>query len=163
MLSQRVGSPPTLASLGATPKHVSAVYRRSYGQRPSDRPAAEVRIGPRDREAFRQEGRRLVEALLRALDASNDIERSNAESIAREIVEALAVRLSRRGTGLTESVALFVAARHPFLSALGSVVRRRGLPAAQVSAHFESASALLDRMLLAFVAAHRGGSRKGST
>lgn len=96
-----------------------------------------------------------MEALLRTLDAGGDADRASEESNARGIVEDLARRLAKGGTGLTESVALFIAARHPFMSALGSVVRRRRLPAGQVSAHFEAASGLLDRMLLAFIAAHR--------
>jgi hypothetical protein len=160
IVSQRPGSPPTLASLGATPQRVSAAYRRSYGRASAGAAGPQLRLAAREREAFRREGRRLVEALLRALDASDDADRASEESIARGIVEDLACRLAKGGTGLTESVVLFVAARHPFMSALGSVVRRRGLPAAQVSAHFEAASGLLDRMLLAFVAAHRGSTEK---
>ena len=154
LVSQRPGTAPTLASLGATPARVSAAYRRSYG-RGSGLAGARLKLGPRERDAFRSEGRRLVEALLRTLDASDDADRASEESNARGIVEDLARRLAKGGTGLTESVALFIAARHPFMSALGSVVRRRRPPAGQVSAHFEAASALLDRMLLAFIAAHR--------
>jgi hypothetical protein len=48
-----------------------------------------------------------------------------------------------------------VAARRPFLGELGAIARRRRLDSGHVSAMFEAASALLDRLLLRVVRVHQ--------
>ena len=80
-------------------------------------------------------------------------ERSEAEAIA--LVDDLARRLAASGTSLTESVALFVAARRPFLAELAGLGRRRALDAARLAALYEDASGLLDRLLLRLIATHQ--------
>jgi hypothetical protein len=60
--------------------------------------------------------------------------------------------------GLTDAVAQFVVARRPFLTELGAIGRRRTLDPAHLAALYEDASAVLDRLLLRFIAAHEAGA-----
>ena len=151
---RRTGSRP-LASLGASPERLARAYRRSYT---SDTPANRVAAGDAvERERYRVDGRRLVEALVAHLDADRDDAgaRAVSEAAATALVDDLARRLATSGTGLTEAVALFVAARRPFLDELTGLGRRRALDAARLAALYENASGLLDRLLLRLVATHQ--------
>jgi hypothetical protein len=117
-------------------------------------------VGEPDREAFRRDGRRLVEALLAHLDADGPEPRAAAEADAGRLTDDLAGRLSGSGASLTESVALFVAARRPFLAELGIIARRRKLEPTRLSSLYEDASGLLDRLLLRLIRsyqAHQSG------
>ena len=148
------GTAAPLASMGATPDRLSLAYRRSYA---SARPEDDVRsaVPAAHHDAFRADGRGLVASLVAYLDADDEAARIVAESRAAELTEDLGRRLAAGGLSLTESVGLFVAARRPFLSELGVIARRRALPADRLSAMFEDASALLDRLLIRLVAAHQ--------
>ena len=151
---RRTGSRP-LASLGASPERLARAYRRSYT---SDTPANRVAAGDAvERERYRVDGRRLVEALVAHLDAERDDAgaRAVSEAAATALVDDLARRLAMSGTSLTEAVALFVAARRPFLDELTGLGRRRALDAARLAALYESASGLLDRLLLRLVATYQ--------
>ena len=144
-----------LASLGATPERLSRAYRKSYGSRDS---AERLATGPAaDREAYRQDGRRLVEALVAHLDAnpSDARARTTSEAEAAALVDDLARRLAGGGVGLTEAVSQFVAARRPFLTELAAIGRRRTLDPAHLATLYEDASAVLDRLLLRFIATHQ--------
>jgi hypothetical protein len=112
-------------------------------------------VGEPDREAFRRDGRELVEALLAYLDADGHPARAAAEGDAGRLTDHLATRLAGGGTSLTESVALFVAARRPFLAELGAIARKRRLDSTRLSSLYDEASGLLDRLLLRFVRAHQ--------
>ena len=146
-----------LASLGATPERLSRAYRRSYGAQGGARPLAP---GAGDREAYRQDGRRLVEALVAHLDAdpANASARARAEADAAELVDDMARRLAGHGVGLTEAVGQFVVARRPFLTELAGIGRRRTLDPAHLASLYEDASAVLDRLLLRFITAHQAAS-----
>lgn len=152
--SRQPGSVRPLASLGATPDRLSRAYRRSYSAEPSSRGALSA-VPPGQHEAFRTDGRGLVASLVAYLDATESDDRAAAESAAAALTDDLARRLASGGLSLTESVGLFVAARRPFLSELGVIARRRSLDAERISALFEDASALLDRLLLRLIAAHQ--------
>ena len=143
-----------LASMGATTDSMSRAYRRSYD---SAAPDDDVRaaVPAAHREAFRADGRGLVSSLVAYLDAENDAARVAAEARAAALTEDLGRRLAAAGLSLTESVGLFVTARRPFLAELGAIARRRALPADRLSAMFEDASALLDRLLIRLIAAHQ--------
>ena len=143
----------SLAVLGATPDRLTRAYRRSYRAEATD-PGGIGTDSP-DRAAFRQEGRRLVETLLAHLDAVNQRTRERTEAEASEVVDEFASRLASSGRSLTESVELFVAARGPFLRELGAVGRRRALDTARLADTYETASALLDRLLLRLIATHQ--------
>lgn len=147
-------SRPALASMGATPDRLSRAYRRSYGPGAA---AADARaaVPAGDHEAFRTDGRGLVALLVTYLDAADDAARATAESGAERLADDLARRMAGAGLSLTEAVGLFVAARRPFLGELGAIARRRRLDSGHVSAMFEAASALLDRLLLRVVRVHQ--------
>ena len=147
-----------LASLGATPERLSRAYRRSYGSRAR---AERLATGPADdRDAYRQDGRRLVEVLVAHLDADPADTRARAltEAEAATLVDDLGRRLAEGGVGLTEAVGQFVAARRPFLTELASIGRRRTLDPARLATLYEDASAVLDRLLVRFIAAHQAAS-----
>lgn len=143
-----------LSSLGATPDRLSRAYRRSYLAELRDGGARSA-VPVAEREAFRSDGRALVASLVAYLDAAEPKDRATAESSAAALTDDLARRLAAGGLSLTESVGLFVAARRPFLSELGAIARRRALDAERISALFEEASALLDRLLVRLIAAHQ--------
>ena len=147
--SRRSGHRP-LASMGASPERLARAYRRTYT------PEAAAHQVPADdtaeRERYRRDGRRLVAALVAHLDAPSDADaRAKAEADANALVDDLARRLADAGTSLTEAVGLFVAARRPFLDELTGLGRRRALDAARLAALYESASGLLDRLLLRLI------------
>jgi excisionase family DNA binding protein len=154
---RRAGRPRPLASLGASPERLTRVYRRRYaGDAALDGPS----MSPRDdseRDAYRRDGRLLVAAMLAYLDVdvAEDEERTRIEADATALVDEMAARLAASGVGLTEAVAMFVAARQPFLAAIAGLGRRRSLDPAHLAVVVESASALLDRLLLRFIVAHQ--------
>ena len=93
-----IGRP--LASLGASPERLNRVYRRHYAADARRRPAAAC-VAPRDdveREAYRQDGRRLIGALIDFLDSDADDAptRDRLEDEARAIVDDQAARTGRR-------------------------------------------------------------------
>ena len=154
------GKPRPLASLGATTDRLSRAYRRSYSADGDDGSAgARDSVQAADREVFRTDGRGLVTSLLAYLDAVEPTDRAGAEATATSLVDDLARRLAGGGLSLTESVGLFVAARRPFLAELGVIARRRALGSDRVSALFEEASGLLDRLLIRLIATHQEASR----
>jgi hypothetical protein len=71
------------------------------------------------------------------------------------LVDDMARRLAEHGVGLTEAVGQFVLARRPFLTELAGIGRRRTLDPAHLASLYEDASAVLDRLLLRFIAAHQ--------
>jgi excisionase family DNA binding protein len=148
------GAGTPLASIGVTPDRLSRAYRRSYAAAgPDDDVRAAVPAA--HREAFRSDGRGLVASLVAYLDADDADARAVAEARAAGLTVDLARRLAAAGLSLTEAVGLFVTARRPFLSELGAIARRRALPADRLSAMFEDASALLDRLLIRLVSAYQ--------
>ena len=160
--TRRPGSRP-LASLGASPERLNRAYRRTYTPDAPARLVAADDVG--EREHYRRDGRLLVEALTSNLDADpNDAAgRARSEAEATALVDDLARRLAAAGTSLTEAVALFVAARKPFLDELTRLGRRRALDSVHLAALYDAASSLLDRLLLrlieTFQAAGQGATR----
>lgn len=155
---RRRPSGPLLATLGASPERVARAYRRHYaaGSVSTSRQSA---ASPDDatREAFRRDGRLLIATLIEYLDSDprDSDARDRLESTAQGIVDDQARRLAADGTSLTEAVVGFVAARQPFLDALGGLGRRRSLDPGRLAALYGDASAVLDRLLLRFVDAHQ--------
>ena len=158
-LSRRIAAPRRpLATLGATPDRLTRAYARSYAREADGRAAFGGRGSLPDREAFRADGRRLVEALVGYLDASGAVARATAEAEAGEVVRATAARLAGAGMALDEAAPAFVAARRPFLAELATLGRRRSLDVAALSTLYDDAVGLLDRLLLEFLAAFRSAS-----
>jgi excisionase family DNA binding protein len=142
----------SLAALGATPERIAKAYGREYRANLAPGVAASGEAGDGTREAFRAEGRRLVETLLAYLDADGAADKAQRESEANAIVDATAQRLAVAGMTAVDATASFVAARGPFLAALESLGRRRSLDAPAVMRLYAEATTLLDRLLLRFVA-----------
>jgi len=155
--TRRAGSRP-LATMGASPERLARAYRRSYT---ADTAASQVPLDDEDeRERYRRDGRRLVEALVAHLDAGvgDAAERDRSEADATALVDDLARRLATSGLSLTEAVGLFVAARRPFLDELTRLGRRRALDAARLAALYDNASGLLDRLLLRLISTFQQGT-----
>ena len=146
----------TLVGLGITPDRLAAVYRRRYVRHPAGAPDPRAFVRPEEREVFRVEGRQLVQALLVRLDAVDAPAGAAALDEAAGLASALGRRLAASATSLTDAVALFVAARQPFLAEVGALARRRALDPEQLARLYEEASMLLDRLLLDFIGGHRG-------
>lgn len=146
-----------LADLGASPARFARVYRQRYtGGLARDGLAAASRDDT-EREAYRQDGRRLITTLVAYLDADpTDLAaREQAEMEATAIVDGHGARSAAGGISLTQAVELFVHARQPFLAEIAGLGRRRSLDSARLAALYGDASALLDRLLLRFITAHQ--------
>jgi excisionase family DNA binding protein len=143
-----------LATLGATTDRLSRAYRRGYSNGAS---AGGIRdaVPSGDREAFRDDGRALVAALVAHLDADDDAGRDVAEQDAVAVTDALAGRVAAAGIPLGDAVSLFVAARRPFFEELGAIARRRSMDPDRLSVIYDRSSGLLDRLLLRLVATHQ--------
>lgn len=141
----------SLAALGATPERFTRAYARSY--RDGAAAPSVGTVDERAREAFRIDGRRLVETLLAYLDAPDAARKEPLEAQAVEAVELTARRLAAAGADPVIATGAFVAARGPFLAALESLGRRRSLDAPALMGLYAEAAALLDRLLLRFIAA----------
>lgn len=145
-----------LATLGVTPERLSAAYRRETRSRSTTPASVDAGLDAPGREALREHGRRLVEALLRTLDERRPAHRQAALSEVAAVAASLGQRLAAGGVALVDAVPRFVAARGPILDELGRIVRQRGLDAERTVALFSDGSAILDDALLAFVGAWSG-------
>jgi len=160
--ARRSGPQGALTGIGATPDRLSAAYRRQYGARPrAGTPDPRASVPSTDHQRYREHGRRLVDALVRHLDAATAAERAGAEREALALASELGVRLATAGIPLDHAIALFVAARRPFLAELGAIARRRSLDPDRLTSIYDGASALLDRLLLRLVAAHQDAGAAG--
>jgi DNA-binding transcriptional MerR regulator len=157
----RSAAPRSLSSLGATPERVKRAYARSY-RSTAQGPTPES-FEPVDREAFRAEGRRLVELLLAYLDTSDAVEREALEAEARKLVAGTARRLAEAEVDTARAVEAFVAARRPFLAELANVGLHRSLDVAAMTGLYDAAASLLDRLLLHFVTYFNANARDGRT
>lgn len=157
--TRRTGPAGGLAALGATPDRLSAAYRRRYGEAGSG-PDPRTFVPAEEREYFRDAGRALVAALVRFLDETGP-GRVAAEREAVALSEQLGERLAANVVPMSDAVALFIAARRPFLSELSLAAKRRGVDAARIGQLYDASTSLLDRLLLAFVAAHAAVSGDG--
>lgn len=145
-----------LATLGATPERLARAYARSYRDAPALPSGAPLQGAERD--AFRAEGRGLIEALVAYLDASTTADKGVAEAQALALIESTARRLAESHADISAAIAAFVAARRPFLDELESIGRRRSLEAPAVMRLYAEAAALFDRLLVHFVAAFHAPS-----
>ena len=160
--SRRTGPVGGLAAFGATQDRLSAAYRRRYGDLHGGAvPDPRSTVPETDRETFRDTGRRLVDALVRHLDESGSA-RATAARDAVDLAANMGDRLARHGVPLPDAVAMFLSARRPFLAELNVMARRRGVDGGRFGALCDTTTSLLDRLLLAFVAAHATVSAPGA-
>ncbi|HEX7950714.1 MAG TPA: helix-turn-helix domain-containing protein [Candidatus Limnocylindrales bacterium] len=142
-----------LAALGATTDRMNRAYARSYHSPADGRAVVGDRFDDADREAFREEGRRLLSSLMAYLDATTPNGRARSEADAVAAARATAARLALGGASVPEAAAAFIAARRPFFAELSSLGRRRSLDVASLTALYDEAVAVLDRLLVEFLAA----------
>jgi excisionase family DNA binding protein len=145
-----------LATLGATPERLARAYARSYRDGPALQSGAPLE-GP-ERDAFRADGRGLIEALVAYLDASTIADKAASEVQALALIESTGRRLAEARADIGAAIAAFVAARRPFLDELESIGRRRSLEAPAVMRLYAEAAALFDRLLVHFVSAFQAPS-----
>jgi excisionase family DNA binding protein len=160
--ARRTGPPGSLAGLGASQDRLSAAYRRRYGEHHGGTLDPRATVPASERESYREVGRRLVDALVRHLDESGP-RRAMAEREAVDLAAHLGERLAIHGVPLADGVSMFVSARRPFLAELSVVARRRGVEGARVGELYDTSTGLLDRLLLAFVAAHESTAHELAT
>jgi excisionase family DNA binding protein len=159
--SRRTGPAGGLAAFGATQDRLSAAYRRRYGElHGGSVPDPRTTVPETDRESFRDTGRRLVDALVRHLDETGSA-RATASRDAVDLAADMGDRLARHGVPLPDAVAMFLSARRPFLAELNVMARRRGVDGGRFGALCDTTTSLLDRLLLAFVAAHAAVTAPG--
>ena len=102
-----------------------------------------------------------MDALVRHLDETGPA-RAMAEREAVDLAAHLGERLAVHGVPLADGVSMFVSARRPFLAELSVVARRRGVDGARIGELYDASTGLLDRLLLAFVAAHEVVAREAA-
>ena len=139
-----------LATLGATPERLARAYARSY-RAAAARPVASP-LESAERDAFRADGRRLIEALVAYLDATGSADKTAAEASALALIASTARRLRESHADIGAAIGAFVTARRPFLDELESIGRRRALEAPAVMGLYAEAAGLFDRLLVHFVA-----------
>ena len=158
--ARRTGAVGALGGVGDTTNRLSAAYRRRYGELGGDGPDLRSIVPEAERDAFREPGLRLADALVRYLDGTGQA-RDDAEAEAVELAALLGARVRHHGIPIEAGVAMFVAARRPFLAELRLVARRSGVNAVAVGQLYDSSTGLLDRLLLEFVAAHASSGAGG--
>ncbi len=129
---------------------------RRFDRRTLERLASTRRTGSRPLASLGASPERLARAYRRSYTTDTPANRVPVgDAVERERYRVEGRRLATSGTSLTEAVALFVAARRPFLDGLTGLGRRRALDAARLAALYENASGLLDRLLLRLVATYQ--------
>ena len=156
--ARRTGPVGGLASVGETQDRLTAAYRRRYGETHGLAPDPRTTVPEGERESFRETGRRLVDALVRHMDETGP-SRALAERDAVDLAGDLGDRLARHGVPLSDAVSMFVSARRPFLAELSVLARRRAVDNGRAGVLCDTTTGLLDRLLLAFVAAHTAASQ----
>ncbi len=148
-----------LARLGASAERITRAYRgasrvssRVRGPVVAERPWMD-RLSEPETAEFRQQGRVLVEALLRYLDHGPDgrddeLERAAAAAAGHGRL------MARLGCSTVEAVETFLWFRAPFLDQLSRLASRRGLDAREATALLADVERALDRLLVATIEGH---------
>ena len=97
--TRRTGAIGALGGVGDSTDRLNAAYRRRYGETHGDGPELRAIVPEGERDAFRDTGRRLAEALVRYLDGSGPA-RNDAEAEAIDLAALLGERVRRQGIPL---------------------------------------------------------------
>jgi excisionase family DNA binding protein len=146
---------PPMARLGETPERLVRRYHRAAAQ-------ALPWIGDLDSEdrlRFRAGGRRIVTALLAALDAPGPRARRRCLSEARAAGAEYGRAAGAAGLPASVTVEVFARMRQPFLEELSALARRRDFDAAATTGMLAEATAALDDLLLSTLRAREGVDR----
>jgi excisionase family DNA binding protein len=144
--------------LGPSMGRIQTAYQRRYARPPATGLVSSVATDEGAREAFRDAGLRLVDALVDAADATTDEQLAGAEARAREGTLELARLLAARGVGLSAAIEGFIVARKPFLAEIARIARSGNLTAAEISVLYERSTLLLDRLVVIFAATAAQGN-----
>ena len=142
--------------LGPSMGRIQSAYQRRYARPPATGLVSIVARDRADREAFREAGRQLVEALVDDVDAGSDAQRWEAEARARQGTLELARLLAARSVGLSGAIEAFISARRPFLAEIARIGRGGNLTAIEVAELYERSTVLLDRLVVVFAATVEG-------
>jgi len=153
VVTRQTGALGALAAVGDSSTRLSAAYRRRYGELHGGSLNLRARIPVDERTSFREDGRQLVDALVKTLDEVGSA-RTRAEHEAMDLSSRMGDRIARLGVPLEDGVSMFVEARRPFFAELSLMARRRGVDPARIGQLYVASNALLDQLLLAFVGAH---------
>jgi excisionase family DNA binding protein len=145
---------PSLVRSGMTASRVARAYRAEARVASRESPWI-IRLDDQQRGWFREHGRRLTGALLAYLDAVDPI--ITEHQLAEAAAEAAAYGRVAAGLELSLSQAVegFLQFRRPFLRQLTLVARQRGFDTEATVELMESAEVVMDRLLIAAMAAHR--------
>jgi excisionase family DNA binding protein len=141
---------------GPSMGRIQTAYQRRYARPPATGLVSTVAPDEAGREAFREAGLRLVEALVDVVDAATDEQLAEAESRARQGTVELARLLAARKVGLSAALEGFIVARRPFLTEIARIGRSGQLTATEVGVLFERSALLLDRLVITFAATLEG-------
>ena len=151
---------PSMTRLGVTPERVTRAYRRHVQRSRADIPWL-LALDDRQRELFRERGRRLATALLRYLDV--DAPEAQAEQLRDASGEAkdYGRAAAKQGLSLSQTVEGFLRFRAPFISELARVARQRGFDAAEATELLQATEHAMDELLVATMKGHGGnGARR---
>lgn len=148
MLPDRVGTRPSLADLGETPRTLSRGYRRAGGDVPAGISWVSG-LGAAERERFRGYGRSIVGSLVAALDATDPARRAELLGAAETACADYGRLAAGESVGVSETADTFLRFRRPFVEELASLARRREFDATATAALMADANAALDGLLVA--------------
>jgi excisionase family DNA binding protein len=141
---------PQLADLGASGDRIAAAYRRSP-RTAADSPAWLEAMPEKERDLFRERGRRMLECLLAHLDADGPAPAlANLHQAADHAAE-YGGHSARRGATLGEAVGAYLHFRQPFVDELVGTARKRGLDTREATELLIDAESAMDQLLLAFI------------
>jgi excisionase family DNA binding protein len=148
LLPDRPAARPSLADLGETPDRMARGYRRERLDETGRIPWI-AELDEANRERFRGYGRRIVAALVAALDGDDPAIRAERLREAEDACAEYGRTGGREGLGAPMTADLFLRFRRPFLAELGALARRREFDAAGTSTLMADANTALDGLLLA--------------
>jgi len=143
---------PHLGLSGLTPARLARAYRRTAST-PAEGAWGAV-LTDADRQAFRDLGRRLAQALVEHLDALEPEQRTTHLAAATRFSADYGRLGARAGLSMGEVVEGFLAFRRPFLAEAVVVARRRGFDIDEVTGLYEDAEIALDHLLVATMSGH---------
>jgi excisionase family DNA binding protein len=149
---ERAAGGPSLASSRSL---IAAAYRRHYrGSRlPLPRPWL-AGLGAEDRDGLRERGRRMVDAILVHLDASDSAVRGRSLRAALRLGREYGAEARRLDLALAEAIAGFVGSRRLLMAEIATLAGARHLAPADTARLLVRAAGLLDDILLALVDEH---------
>ncbi len=148
---------PTFAVLGVTPERVARACRRQVRRSTADVPWL-LSLDDRQRELFREHGRRLAASLLRYLDVDRPQEQEKQLKEASAEAAEYGREAAALGLSLSQSVEGFLRFRSPFIAEMAAVARRRGLDTAEATELLQTAEQAMDHLLVATMTGHGAGS-----